>query len=102
MFLRRWWTPGNRSPLSTGCGLDPPQVYQPEPEQHEHAIEEVGTALGYGISHDPHRFDKPFRRRDGERLTWVHIPVFRLATKTSAAFCNTVMAAVMLATPTGP
>ena len=80
----------------------PSQVYQPEPEQHEQAVEEVGAALGYRVGHDPHRFDEPFRRREGERLTWVHMPVFLLATSTSAAFCNTVMAAVMLATPIGP
>src|SRR5215203_2591541 len=33
----------------------PSQVYQPEPEQHEQAVEEVGAALGYGVGHDPHR-----------------------------------------------
>lgn len=49
-----------------------------------------------------HRLDRLFRRRDGERLTWVHMPVFLLATNTSAAFCKTVIAAVMLAIPTGP
>jgi hypothetical protein len=49
-----------------------------------------------------HRFDKLLRKRDGEKLTQVHMPVFLLATNTSAAFCKTVIAAVMLAIPTGP
>jgi hypothetical protein len=58
----------------------------------------VWCAIGWGA----HRFDKLFRKRDGERLTWVQMPVFLLATNTSAAFCKTVIAAVMLAIPIGP
>ena len=56
----------------------------------------------YAIRWQAHLLDRLFRRRDGERLTWVHMPVFLLATNTSAAFCKTVIAAVMLAIPTGP
>src|SRR3712207_4352140 len=33
----------------------PSQVYHPEPEHHEQAVEEVGAALGDGVGHDPHR-----------------------------------------------
>src|SRR5918994_165505 len=40
----------------------PSQVYQPEPEQHEQAVEEVGAALGYGVGHDPHRITPEFSR----------------------------------------
>jgi hypothetical protein len=49
-----------------------------------------------------HRFDKPFRKRDGERLTWVHIPVFLLASKTIITFCKVVVRAAAHATPTDP
>jgi hypothetical protein len=49
-----------------------------------------------------HRFDKPFRKRDGERLTWVHIPVFLLASKTIITFCKVVVRAAAQATPTDP
>src|ERR671920_264628 len=76
----------------------PSQVYHPETEQHEQTVEEVGAALGYGVGHDPHRFHNPFRKREGERLTWVHMPVFLLVTNTSATFCKTVIAAVIPAT----
>jgi hypothetical protein len=41
--------------------------------------------------------------RNGERenITWVHIPVFLLATKTILTFCTTAVKAVMAATPSG-
>src|SRR5215218_657196 len=40
----------------------PSQVYHPESEQHEQAVEEVGAALGYGVGHDPHRITPIFSR----------------------------------------
>src|SRR5215204_6335131 len=47
----------------------PSQVHHPEPEQHEQAVEEVGTALGYGVGHDPHRITPiVFRSCSGPKL----------------------------------
>src|SRR5215208_1378399 len=40
----------------------PSQIYHPEPEQHEQAVEEVGTALGYGVGHHPHCIPPIFSR----------------------------------------
>ena len=49
-----------------------------------------------------HHFDKAFRNGARENITWVHIPVFFLATKTIITFCKAVVTATAQATPTGP
>jgi hypothetical protein len=48
-----------------------------------------------------HHLDNTFRNGERENITWVHIPVFLLATKTILTFCTTAVKAVMVATPSG-
>jgi hypothetical protein len=49
-----------------------------------------------------HHLDKAFRNGARENITWVHIPVFFLASKTIITFCKAVVRAAALATPTAP
>jgi hypothetical protein len=52
--------------------------------------------------YDAHHLDKTFRNGVRENITWVHIPVFLLASKTIITFCKAVVTPAAQATPTGP
>ena len=46
--------------------------------------------------------ERTFPNAERENITWVHIPVFLLASKTIITFCKVVVTATAQATPTGP